>query len=60
MLPEQAAPYNLTYASATSAIMRVDNTQKNQTTGRYSVRLTSKKAWDTGLFIFDVKHTPYG
>jgi hypothetical protein len=43
-----------------TAILKVDNLQKNQTTGRYSVRLTSKKAWDTGLFIFDVFHTPYG
>jgi hypothetical protein len=50
----------LTYAGATSAIVKVDNTQTNQTTGRYSVRLTSKAAYDTGLFIFDVVHTPYG
>jgi len=60
MLADQAEPYNLTYASSTRAVVRVDNTQDDQTTGRYSVRLTSKSAWDTGLFLFDIYHTPYG
>ncbi|KAI9744184.1 MAG: hypothetical protein M1818_002336 [Claussenomyces sp. TS43310] len=61
MLPEQAKPYNLTYAGADTAVVRVDNTVSDPNAhGRYSVRLTSKLAWDTGLFIFDVHHTPYG
>lgn len=29
-------------------------------TGRFSVRVESKTQYDKGLFIFDVKHTPYG
>ncbi|ROV90091.1 hypothetical protein VMCG_09758 [Cytospora schulzeri] len=29
-------------------------------TSRNSVRVTSKKQYNKGLFIFDVKHTPYG
>lgn len=29
-------------------------------TGRFSVRVESKTQYDNGLFIFDVKHTPYG
>jgi len=57
---EQAAQYNLTYATSSSAILKVDNTQTQQTTGRYSVRVTSKTTYNNGLFIFDVMHTPYG
>lgn len=51
---------NLTHASSTSAIIRVDTRDLNTTTGRRSVRVESKKQYDTGLFIFDVKHTPVG
>lgn len=29
-------------------------------TGRNSVRVTSKTQYESGLFIFDVKHTPHG
>lgn len=29
-------------------------------TGRFSVRLESKTQYDSGLFIFDVRHTPHG
>ena len=29
-------------------------------TGRFSVRVESKRQYESGLFIFDVKHTPYG
>lgn len=57
--------YNLTYATSTSAVLKVDtsvsNTSNpNASTGRFSVRVTSKKSYDTGLFIFDVIHTPIG
>lgn len=52
--------YNLTYAGANSAVVRVDTSQTNASTGRYSVRLTSKKQYNSGLFIFDVLNTPYG
>ncbi|KAF2156536.1 glycoside hydrolase family 16 protein, partial [Myriangium duriaei CBS 260.36] len=55
-----AAAGNLTYASASSAILRVDMTDRNASTGRNSVRIISKKTYDTGLFIFDVAHSPYG
>lgn len=64
---EQAdsATYNLTYASASSAVLRVDTTVTKDTvpnadTGRFSVRISSKKQYADGLFIFDVKHTPLG
>ncbi|KAL3422875.1 putative endo-1,3(4)-beta-glucanase [Phlyctema vagabunda] len=62
---EYASNYNLTYASSSSAVLRVDtsvtaDSEPNASTGRFSVRLTSKNQYDTGLFIFDVKHTPYG
>ena len=61
----QSSQYNLTYASASSAVLRVDTTVDNSTvpnaeTGRFSVRLTSKKQFDTGLFVFDVIHSPVG
>lgn len=51
---------NLTHASDTTAVLRVDTTTQNQTTGRRSVRITSKQKYDHGLFIFDVVHAPYG
>ncbi|KAJ5563064.1 Endo-1-3(4)-beta-glucanase [Penicillium sp. DV-2018c] len=58
---ESTANYlNLTYASDTSAILRVDAVTPNATTGRNSVRIESKKTYDTGLFIFDIIHTPFG
>jgi hypothetical protein len=51
---------NLTYASATSAILRVDLSDTDTTTGRKSVRIESQNTYNDGLFIFDVLHTPYG
>lgn len=51
---------NLTYASSASAVLRVDDTTPATTTGRFSVRVESKKQYNNGLFIFDVVHTPYG
>jgi hypothetical protein len=35
-------------------------TVPNASTGRFSVRIQSKNQWATGLFIFDVIHTPIG
>lgn len=63
--PGGAQLYNLTYASSTSAILRVDtsvtpDSNPNASTGRFSVRLSSKNQYDTGLFVFDVVHTPTG
>ncbi|EMC92043.1 glycoside hydrolase family 16 protein [Baudoinia panamericana UAMH 10762] len=52
--------YNLTYASSSSAVLRVDTTDTDASTGRYSVRITSKKQYNSGLFIFDVLNSPYG
>ncbi|KAJ4298902.1 hypothetical protein N0V90_004145 [Kalmusia sp. IMI 367209] len=43
-----------------TAFLRVDSVDKNATTGRRSVRITSRKTYDAGLFIFDVAHSPYG
>jgi hypothetical protein len=51
---------NLTYASSTSAVLRVDTSDTDSSTGRLSVRVESKNTYDTGLFIFDVIHSPYG
>ncbi|ORY04943.1 concanavalin A-like lectin/glucanase domain-containing protein [Clohesyomyces aquaticus] len=56
---------NLTSISSTSsspstAILRVDSSDQNATTGRRSVRITSQKQYSSGLFIFDILHTPYG
>lgn len=58
--PTDCAERNITYASSTSAVLRVDNTEENATTGRHSARLTSKNSYNTGLFIFDIIHAPYG
>lgn len=60
-LSEQSAKWsNLTYASDTSAVMKVDTQYPNTVGGRNSVRITSKKTYNDGLFIFDVVHSPYG
>ncbi|KAG0646518.1 putative glycosidase [Hyphodiscus hymeniophilus] len=61
----EAQTLNLTYASASSAVLRVDTSVNassvpNASTGRFSVRITSKTQYTDGLFIFDVVHTPIG
>lgn len=57
---QTASQMNLTYASDSSAVIKVDTDIQNQTSGRKSVRITSTNTYDTGLFVFDVAHTPYG
>lgn len=62
---EAAEWYNLTYATSDSAVIKVDTSEtfsntSTSTTGRMSVRITSKTTYDKGLFIFDVAHAPYG
>ncbi|KAK8035046.1 glycoside hydrolase family 16 protein [Apiospora rasikravindrae] len=62
---EQAQQLNLTHATAQSAVMKVDTSvgpgsNPDASTGRFSVRVSSKKQYNSGLFIFDVKHTPFG
>ncbi|KAJ9139421.1 Concanavalin A-like lectin/glucanase domain-containing protein [Pleurostoma richardsiae] len=62
---ETAASLNLTYTSTSSALLRVDtsvgpSSTPDASTGRFSVRVTSKTQYSSGLFLFDVKHTPYG
>jgi len=51
---------NLTYASSSSAVLRVDLSDTDTTTGRKSARVTSKNTYNDGLFVFDVLHSPYG
>lgn len=51
---------NLTYVGEDSVVLKVDTSNKNATKGRQSVRLESKTSYDSGLFIFDIIHTPYG
>lgn len=55
-----SAELNLTYASSTSAVLRVDLSNTDTTTGRKSARVTSKNTYNDGLFVFDVLHSPYG
>lgn len=57
---QTASMMNLTYASDSTAVIKVDTDTQNQTSGRKSVRITSTNSYDNGLFIFDVVHTPYG
>ncbi|OOQ87823.1 putative glycosidase C21B10.07 [Penicillium brasilianum] len=57
---QTASMMNLTYASDSTAVIKVDTDTQNQTSGRKSVRITSTNTYDNGLFIFDVVHTPYG
>ena len=51
---------NLTFASSTSAILRVDTSDTDASTGRKSVRIESKNQYNYGLFVFDILHTPFG
>ncbi|QIW98873.1 hypothetical protein AMS68_004391 [Peltaster fructicola] len=52
---------NLTYSNANTAVIRVDDTTAlTRAGGRDSIRLVSKKAYNGGLFLFDVAHVPYG
>ncbi|KAJ5837097.1 hypothetical protein N7447_003123 [Penicillium robsamsonii] len=55
-----ASHLNLTYATETSAILRVDASSPNAHSGRNSVRIESRNTYDSGLFIFDIIHTPFG
>ncbi|ERS95621.1 uncharacterized protein SPSK_02566 [Sporothrix schenckii 1099-18] len=62
---ETATSLNLTSASSSSAVVKVDTSvgpgsTPDASTGRFSVRLESKNQYNNGLFIFEVKHTPYG
>lgn len=60
MNEDTAQELNLTYASESSAVLRVDALTPNALAGRNSVRIESRATYDTGLFIFDIIHTPYG
>ncbi|CAI7600866.1 unnamed protein product [Penicillium glandicola] len=55
-----ATTQNLTYATESSAILRVDASTSNTRLGRNSVRIESKNTYDSGLFVFDIIHTPFG
>lgn len=56
-----AAWVNLTYATDDSAVLKVDTTANvDASSGRRSVRVASKKTYNSGLFVFDILHTPYG
>ena len=51
---------NLTHASSVSAALKVDTSETDASTGRKSVRITSKNTYNDGLFIFDITHAPFG
>ena len=55
-----AIALNLTYASASSAVLRVDTSNIDSTTGRISARVESKRTYNSGLFVFDITHSPEG
>lgn len=57
---DAAQDLNLTHATESSAILRVDSFTPKAVAGRNSVRIESKNSYDTGLFIFDIIHTPFG
>lgn len=50
---------NLTHATDESIVLKVDTSNTFAASGRQSVRIESKRQYDTGLFIFDILHTPY-
>ncbi|KXT15842.1 hypothetical protein AC579_10401 [Pseudocercospora musae] len=50
--------YNLTYASSESAVLRVDASETDASTGRYSVRITSKKHTWPALWPSDPNNSP--
>ncbi|KAK3308164.1 glycoside hydrolase family 16 protein [Chaetomium strumarium] len=63
--PGDAKLHNLTYATESTVLIRVDTSvgpgsEPDASTGRFSVRLESKTQYGPGLFLFDVRHTPYG
>jgi hypothetical protein len=56
---------NLTRTLTDSVIIKVDtsvgpSSTPDASTGRFSVRLESKRQYNQGLFLFDVKHSPFG
>ncbi|KAK3348916.1 beta-glucanase [Lasiosphaeria hispida] len=62
---DYAATYNLTPTLVDSVMVKVDTSVgpssiPDASTGRFSVRLESKRQYNQGLFIFHIKHSPYG
>lgn len=55
-----ASSLGLTKVQNGAVIIKADNTTVSSSAGRKSVRITSKKAYTKGLFIFDVNHVPFG
>ena len=53
-----AAGLNLTSATANSVVVKADASNPNAIQGRQSVRLHGKKTYNSGLFIFDILHSP--
>ncbi|KAK6507408.1 hypothetical protein TWF481_005841 [Arthrobotrys musiformis] len=51
---------NLTYATSDQAIVRVLSKDITGTAGRPTVKILSKQRYTHGLFIFDIRHVPYG
>jgi hypothetical protein len=54
--------HNLTCASESSAMVRVNTStgEYDTSAGWWSIRISSKKQYDSGLFIFNVLHSPVG
>eukprot|EP01084_Bolivina_argentea_P032750 60641_1 len=47
-------------SSATNVYIGCDHTTVAQNSGRNSVRISTKKRWNTGLFIIELTHMPQG
>ena len=52
--------HNTTFVSPDAAYVQVDNKEAQSPTGRHSARVQSLKQYNDGLFMFDVKHSPFG
>jgi len=54
------SPQPLIYAGNNFVVIGSDNYNTASGRGRSSIRLTSNKAWNSGLFILDISHMPTG
>ncbi|PYI02511.1 hypothetical protein BO78DRAFT_453601 [Aspergillus sclerotiicarbonarius CBS 121057] len=54
-------PLNLTHATHSSITLRIDSNRNSNSNSKIkSIRIESLPRYNTGLFIFDIRHTPHG
>eukprot|EP01113_Clastostelium_recurvatum_P020242 TRINITY_DN2403_c0_g3_i1.p1 TRINITY_DN2403_c0_g3~~TRINITY_DN2403_c0_g3_i1.p1 ORF type:complete len:309 (+),score=36.22 TRINITY_DN2403_c0_g3_i1:171-1097(+) len=56
----QAKEWNYTFVSGNKVYIYSDHTSIASGSGRGSVRISSRKTYDSGLFLFDIEHMPIG